>query len=727
MSDRPDNIEFLTNPSDRSDGIDSDQNSTKNKQLFIDVTCLNGVDNILVYNYNDHLQLKISYVQQYISKSKGIPYKNIYLKNLQGKNLAKKSYISKKTVNIVMYLKLKGGGRETKGTGKFKTYHTDKECGPCFNCKKNHKKNIYVHLEESINDKEFFAYIKQINIDIEPSDCICTDCFRKFQYEFQTPKKRKEKNSNKCFLSNFDDCNLLAYSKFEVKKDDFEIIFHKTLNDNIQIINKDFCKIHFLTIQKFLNSKLKICCVCNENNKELAPITEDIINFAQRYVQNYNLELKNPICIDSLICRKCRYCVQKYITENCHCPSNIPDNTSVVNDSITKILNAWLPSNTTSPNLHLNKTVYFVCQSFLEDTPILLCDAYEVFIDDKTAETVRDQRWLLKELKNIFKDLIIVRVDVNKKLGTMLKKVSNDDNKCLHKLLATIKENKDNLNIKTEYVKADEPSKKSDNLSKCALIIKTIVHDMKESIIKKQNDIDIQTFEPKTFIMSICHPYLWNFLAIIFGQTSVNFEVIDIDLVNTHYLQMLNIISCIMFAIDSKCQSPLHLIISDVIDHYSKSSTDCLKILNNLGICVSKDTLKRLQIKVSSKKIDGGIQLSPDNFTIVSIDNINKRQTYANVSSESTSRGFDGTSVQMAEPNPNIYWDIVETDTKYNCLPSVKFSEDIEFKKLKVGQNKSLLKSFAASCCIQFRDADRSIELGNIIDPAILLQRNRVC
>ena len=56
----------------------------------------------------------------------------------------------------------------------------------------------------------------------------------------------------------------------------------------------------------------------------------------------------------------------------------------------------------------------------MEDIPVLLSDAYEVFIKDKTAEMFRDQSGLLKELKTIFENLMQVRVGVNKKLGTKI-------------------------------------------------------------------------------------------------------------------------------------------------------------------------------------------------------------------------------------------------------------------------------------------------------------------
>ncbi|CAC5409411.1 KRAB [Mytilus coruscus] len=86
------------------------------------------------------------------------------------------------------------------------------------------------------------------------------------------------------------------------------------------------------------------------------------------------------------------------------------------------------------------------------------------------------------------------------------------------------------------------------------------------------------------------------------------------------------IASCIFNAQSSKCGHPLHLLLSDVLDKYSGSSTELLAISNRLGATVSKESLKRL---ISSRCIQLDKEpnlLSSDSFTVASFDNLDKNQ-----------------------------------------------------------------------------------------------------
>ena len=58
-------------------------------------------------------------------------------------------------------------------------------------------------------------------------------------------------------------------------------------------------------------------------------------------------------------------------------------------------------------------------------------------------------------------------------------------------------------------------------------------------------------------------------------------------------LPCLNIISCLIFAADHACQLPLPVLLADLLDKYTNSSSECIQILNKFGICCSKDSLKR--------------------------------------------------------------------------------------------------------------------------------------
>ncbi|CAC5418181.1 unnamed protein product [Mytilus coruscus] len=55
---------------------------------------------------------------------------------------------------------------------------------------------------------------------------------------------------------------------------------------------------------------------------------------------------------------------------------------------------------------------------------------------------------------------------------------------------------------------------------------------------------------------------------------------------------------------------------------------------------------------VVENKVNKPVDKIPSTLTIASIDNVNKRSSYAAVKSTDVHRGFDGTSVQLVEPKP---------------------------------------------------------------------------
>ena len=77
-----------------------------------------------------------------------------------------------------------------------------------------------------------------------------------------------------------------------------------------------------------------------------------------------------------------------------------------------------------------------------------------------------------------------------------------------------------------------------------------------------------------------------------------------------------------------------------------------IKILNQLGVCASADTLSRyIQLKNSNRVAAINEYLSTESFTIVSADNIDFLHNYARVSKGSNS---STTSIQVVQPQPSL-------------------------------------------------------------------------
>ena len=98
---------------------------------------------------------------------------------------------------------------------------------------------------------------------------------------------------------------------------------------------------------------------------------------------------------------------------------------------------------------------------------------------------------------------------------------------------------------------------------------------------------------------------------------------------NIRLLPWLFIASCIFNAQNSHCLEPLHLLLTDIVDKHSRSSTDLISIIARIGAGISKDSLSRF---ISSKCNDISEQNEVINFrgfAVASFDNLDKNQSYA--------------------------------------------------------------------------------------------------
>ena len=111
-----------------------------------------------------------------------------------------------------------------------------------------------------------------------------------------------------------------------------------------------------------------------------------------------------------------------------------------------------------------------------------------------------------------------------------------------------------------------------------------------------------------------------------------------------------------MFTIDSRCTTPFHTQITDLVDCCGGSS-ELIRILNRLGVCSSYDTLLR-HIQACTTELSGlGILqgLNPSVLTIFSMDNIiDFLKSHAQVYCNKQELSWHGTTIQAIQPLPHI-------------------------------------------------------------------------
>ena len=698
---------------------DTIYHSNEVHQIFIDISILNvkNLPNCLIFSSRSREILVADIIDHIVLKT-GVSRENLYLKSLFGNSLGLNATISSTEIeNIVVYFKAKGGGRRKKGFFS----HPGKECGPCYICKKNSFR--YIHLcDRSYSD--IFQYVKKKHPGLTDNHCICKSCEIACRKQVaDTPQNSiiSDCDDKICYLDQFNLCtdpqNKQDLRVIKVNEAEMTQVFSLPVDaTSFNTISVTLCSSHRL---KYFNDKRFNCSLCQKRfvrGMYKKRIPENMLDFAKTFIATIpgNMPDEQEICVNDLSCSGCFYALKKFISDNFSA-----EYVSTVSDvKIESILQQYSTSEKSYVTPGLAKCIVFCCNSFLMHRPVLLNVAYKEFINytEPSEMETYSQRWLLLKLIEIFGSTINVCTDSNRKLGTMIKRSDNQDNKVLHQMVfeESLETNRTKCNIVNDVAATESIN----NLHACAKDIRNKFMEQKSKILSLGN-IDLQSFEPFEFIKELCDPLIWEFFMSIFGE-KVSFanNKINLELYSrSNVLPCFTIISSLMYALDRTCQLPLPTLFADLIDKYTNSSSDCIQIFNQFGICCSKDSLNRYQTSVIETQLESGTQISPNSFTICSIDNINKRSSYASVKAKDSSRGFDGTSVQLVEPKPTaLKWHDSEKSVFLQTSCNFKDNNGTHYQTITESLNFSLYRCLACLLIYNFRHGSRSTD-GLLICP----------
>ena len=690
-----------------------------NREVTIDISVVpSQTCNTVVFS-DKREKIPMSAIFRFVSENTGISIHNMYFKKISGKHVEKKSFLGPDTQSLVMYFKLMGGGRRKKGDD----HHPGKNCGPCVICGKS--VNRYFHLVDRHNNESLQDHFRSLLPGISNNDCICRPCETNFRNKSKAKRSRTDHTSENaeslCHLSAYGLCKDQKFRCLQIKQKHLTDLFELPVEQHIlkdDIVSINLCKQHHL---QFFRSKNK-CAICSkaflpEQKKYYIPDT--VIEFAELYMSSIpggDGPSEGSLSISSTVCGGCDYAVRKFMVDNFKSEGGKKSH-DIQLENIKKI---WSQFASTESKPGLSCCIVACCDAFLDHRPVLLSELFTIFLE-KCSDSERknaNQRILLQKLIETFEKSITVVTDDYKRMGTMLKRADNNDNKTLHTFIYNEFAKPVNKQVPASEVDVN------DILFKAVKILRSRLSGQKN--IWNADCIDLENFDPYTFILKKCDPLLFNFIRSLEGEAINDFvqELTFENLKNTG-LSCLNIISCIIFSSDLLCHSPFQMLISDVVDKYTNSSTDCLRILNQFGMCYSKPSLKRYQNSIIDRKGEIGVQISLDAFTICSVDNINKRSSYAAVKSSDTNRGFDGTSVQLVEPMPlSIKWSENELNPELFACSTLIDGEGIIYKKMKV-KSDSLYRSIFSLCCSNFRLAKRD-DNGSIICTEISAEEDKL-
>jgi hypothetical protein len=156
-----------------------------------------------------------------------------------------------------------------------------------------------------------------------------------------------------------------------------------------------------------------------------------------------------------------------------------------------------------------------------------------------------------------------------------------------------------------------------------------------------------------------------------------------------HFLRTFFTLSKLSFvSSNGVLNQPVHLILGDYLDKYTKSSEQCLKLFNVLGLCVGSDTLDRFQVKASEEHAQSDPtdhDILADALAIASMDNLNFLQSSAMIRSTGESTALNCTTYMVSQPKPITGKltpaDLVHSESVERPLFPKQIHDDVDLKR----------------------------------------------
>lgn len=551
--------------------------------------------------------------------------------------------------------------RQTDTSKKIKVsskYHTG-ECGPCYLCGKEQMR--YDHFGSLSTEAQVFLQ-RHTGTIVPDSSCLCRSHQREeIRHRSDLDyvplwKKHVEKTADACISKCvYPDCAATAENaKIIVPSTEYQSSFAKVLNTSQGTVK--LCNQHYQALYQREHSH-DPCAGCGlipkvrqsafyRHSPDAATVCE---------ILNTNTEFNVCLTEEDTLCKSC-YDLHLVILKN------LKKEQQTSQQSLHSCLIQWSMTLSDDSNSLVYQavlaTVIHIAKLLLQDKAILLPQAATFFhmnypVEEENSCLCLDvgdgtitftNKWLLNQLILHLEPHMSYRCAAPR-LGTVLYPRNGDLLKCLTHALY--------------QCTPQEQEPERPHLQNGATLLHeagVILNDALLQETRKHRDraLDLTSFNLDDCIEEI-NPLIWDFVCLCTRSYREKTSRTHDENSHTKKVRNFAIICMLMFATNSSCDTIMHHLVADTVEMCS-GSRNLVSILNRLGVCVSSDTHDRFVTLVAEKQQKASVwsELTPDVFTIVSVDNIDFLQRHATVYHGALSRSYHGTTIQIVQPVPTL-------------------------------------------------------------------------